>query len=118
MKSSNRTKSDKYFHLLPENLNCAQSVLKGFQPEFKVPNKEIEEFRAWGGGRAEGGMCGALYAAERLLHHIGKESVAEEFRQKAGGLLCTEIKDKQFSCAEYVRMADELVAKAINEKSV
>ena len=104
-------KSEDYFHSLPENLNCAQAILKGFQKEFDITDQEIEEYRAWGGGRAEGGMCGALFAAERLLRQIGKESVVEEFNKKAGGLLCSEIKEKQFTCTKYVRIADELVKK-------
>jgi hypothetical protein len=111
MEQCKRIKSDAYFHVLPEKLNCAQSVLKGFQKEFNIPDSEIEEYRAWGGGRAEGNMCGALFAAERLLRQIGKGSVVEEFRQKAGGVLCADIKEKQFTCTEYVRMADELVEK-------
>jgi hypothetical protein len=106
-----RKKSDAYFHTLPENLNCAQSVLKGFQEEFKISDQEIEEYRALGGGRAEGGICGAVFAAERLLLQAGKKSVIEDFRQQAGGLLCTEIKEKNFTCAQLVRMADELVEK-------
>ena len=108
-----RIKSDYYFHLLPENLNCAQSVLKGFQKEFNITETEIENFRAWGGGRAEGGICGAVFAADRILSQIGKESIAGDFRIKAGGFLCTELKDKGFSCSEYVLMADELLTKQI-----
>jgi len=104
-------KSEDYFHSLPENLNCAQAILKGFKKEFDITDQEIEEYRAWGGGRAEGGMCGALFAAERLLLQIGKKSVVEEFNKKAGGLLCSEIKEKQFTCTKYVRIADELVKK-------
>lgn len=110
-KDLNRLQSDHYFHTQPGNLNCAQSVLKGFQKEFSISDLEIEEYRAWGGGRADGGVCGALFAAERLLRQIGKESVTEEFRKLAGGDLCSELKEKQFTCAEYVRMADELVQK-------
>jgi len=109
----NRIKSHHYFHTFPDNLNCAQAVLKGFQKEFKISDKEIEEYRAWGGGRAEGGMCGALFAVERLLRQIGKESVIEEFRKKTGSVLCSDIKEKQFTCAEYVRIADELVENQI-----
>lgn len=105
----NRLNSFHYFHAQPDNLNCAQAILKGFQKEFGISDQEIEEYRAWGGGRAEGGMCGALFAAERLLRQIGKESVIEDFRQKTGSLLCSDIKEKQFTCAEYVRIADELV---------
>lgn len=106
-----RSSSESFFHVLPENLNCAQSVLKGFQKQMNISNDEIEEFRAWGGGRARGGVCGAVFAADRILRELGKNSIAEEFRLKAGGLLCEEIKEKQFSCAEYVRMADELLEK-------
>jgi len=106
-----RKNSELYFHAQPENLNCAQSVLKGFQKEFSISDLEIEEYRAWGGGRAEGGVCGALYSAERLLRQNGKESVTEKFRKLAGGILCSELKENQFTCAEYVRMADELVQK-------
>ncbi len=103
-----------YFHTLPDNLNCAQAILKGFQKEFGISDHEIEEYRAWGGGRAEGGMCGALFAAERLLRQIGKESVIEDFRKKTGSVLCSDIKEKQFTCAEYVRIADELVEKSLH----
>lgn len=113
MGKNNRIKSDVYFHLLPENLNCAQSVLKGFQNEFKISDQEIDDYRAWGGGRAEGGVCGAIFSAERLLRESGKASVLEAFRMKAGGLLCTELKDKNFTCAEYVRMADELIEETL-----
>jgi len=67
-----------------------------------------------GGGHAEGGICGALFAADRLLRKIGKESVIEEFRQKTGSVLCSDIKQKQFTCAEYVRIADELVRETFN----
>lgn len=104
-----RMKSDLYFHATVENLNCAQAILKGFQKEFSISDQEIEKFRAWGGGRAKDGVCGALFAAEQLLSRIGKQSVIEEFRKNAGGILCSDIKEKQFTCAEYVRMADELV---------
>ena len=110
-KQHSRKKSYHYFHVQPENLNCAQAVLKGFQKEFNISDQEIEEYRVWGGGRAEGGVCGALFAAERLLCQIGKDSVMEEFQRKADGVLCADIKEKQFTCAEYVRMADELVEK-------
>ena len=106
-----RIKSEEYFHVLPEKLNCSQAILKGFQKEFDITDQEIEEFRAWGGGRAEGGVCGALFAAEHLLRQIGKKSVVGEFYKKAGGVLCSDIKEKQFTCAEYVCIADELVQK-------
>lgn len=110
---TDRQNSNHYFHLPSENLNCAQAILKGFQQEFSISDQEIEEFRAWGGGRAKDGVCGALYAAEHLLSQIGKQSIVEEFRKNAGGVLCSDIKEKQFTCVEYVRMADELIVKSM-----
>ncbi|HLP06145.1 MAG TPA: C-GCAxxG-C-C family (seleno)protein [Paludibacter sp.] len=104
-----RQSSEKYFHALPHNLNCAQAILRGFQQEFNITDKEIETYRAWGGGRADGGLCGALFAAERLLAEVGKESVVEEFRNQTGSMLCSELKGEKYTCAELVRIADELV---------
>ncbi len=111
--ANKRINSDQYFHTLPENLNCAQAVLKGFQKEFQITDQEIEDYRAWGGGRAEGGMCGALYSAERLLRQAVKESAIEEFRQITGSILCSDIKEKKFTCLELVRIADELLEKKL-----
>jgi hypothetical protein len=108
-----RIKSEEFFHTLPENLNCAQAILKGFQKDFNISNGEIEEYRAWGGGRAEGGVCGALFSAERILRQAGKESIIEEFRKETGSILCSDIKAKKFTCLELVRMADELIDKKL-----
>jgi hypothetical protein len=107
-----RQKSQMYFHVLPENLNCAQAILKGFQKEFCIADNEIEEYRAWGGGRAKDGICGALFAADCLLGQIGKGSVSEEFKEKAGSVFCSEIKGNRLTCAACVQIADELVEKA------
>ena len=106
-----RKKSSPHFHTPPEKLNCAQAVLKGFQQEFSIADQEIEDYRAWGGGRAEGGMCGALFAAERLLRQAGKASVAAEFAGLAGDTGCVNIKKGKFPCVDCVRVADELVEK-------
>jgi hypothetical protein len=110
-----RKKSEEYFHVLPENLNCAQAVLKGFQNEFNISDAEIEEYRVWGGGRAKGGICGAVFSADRLLCQTGKESIAEEFRQRTGSILCSDIKEKKFTCLELVRLADELIEKRLKK---
>jgi len=102
-----------YFHKQPENLNCAQAILKGFQEQFNISDMEIDEYRAWGGGRAEGGVCGALFAAERLLNQVCEKSVSQEFRESAGNILCSDIKKTSVACVECVRIADELVQKSL-----
>lgn len=110
-----RIKSETFFHAKPENLNCAQSVLKGFQQELSIPQSRIDDFRAFGGGRARGGLCGALYAAETLLTERGKLSVLQQFRDKAGGIACREIKrDAKTPCMQCVSIADELLEQNLN----
>lgn len=108
--------SSVYFHRPPESLNCAQSIMKGFQQEFGVSQEEIEAFRAWGGGRAEGGLCGALFAAETLLARRGLASVSDGFKRRVGFKTCKEIKaNEACSCPDCVQIADELVSEALRE---
>jgi len=109
----NRKKSDLYFHVQPDNLNCAQAVLKGFQKEFDIKDQEIEEYRAWGGGRAKEGICGALFSANVLLNKIGKPGITEEFNAIVGKVHCTDIKKAKFACIDCVRIADDLIEKKI-----
>jgi len=110
-----RINSEFYFHSLPGNLNCAQAILKGFQQEFDITDQEIEEFRALGGGRAQDGLCGALYSAERLLSQAGRPGIREEFKSRVGETHCLAIKTTKFPCIDCVRIADELLDKRMNQ---
>jgi hypothetical protein len=110
-----RKPSHLYFHALPEKLNCAQALLKGFQIQMKISDTEIEEYRAWGGGRAKDGICGALFAAERLLLQANKASIVEAFKEQAGGVECVNLKNGKFSCEAYVQLVDSLVEKRLAE---
>jgi len=106
-----RIKSEQYFHVLPEKLNCAQAILKGFQQEFNISEQEIEEYRAFGGGRTPSGICGALFSAERLLSQAGKSGITTEFNALVGETHCLAIKTTKFPCIDCVRIADELLEK-------
>ena len=110
-----RINSEFYFHSLPGKLNCAQAILKGFQKEFGITAQEIEEFRAMGGGRAQDGICGALYSAERLLIQMGKPGITEEFKSRVGETHCLAIKTTKFPCIDCVRIADELLEKRMKQ---
>ena len=106
-----RKSSETYFHAAPEMYNCAQSVLKGFQTEFSISDEKVEEFRAFGGGRAENGICGALYAANFLMEKMGKPKLDDAFKEKVSYVKCRDIKgNKACSCPSCVRIADELVS--------
>lgn len=94
-----------------EKLNCAQSVLRGFQAQFQIGEERIAEAKAWGGGRAENGYCGALHAA-RLLGAADetKSRIHSRFVESAGSDRCREIRGlKRLSCKECVELAAQLL---------
>ncbi len=92
--------------------NCAQSVLRAFQREHGVTEDKIAQAQHLGGGRADGGRCGALHAACELVEHEAvRGSLRTAFAAKAGSELCREIrKSKTLSCEQCVELAAELVA--------
>ena len=52
----------------------------------------IDSYSAHGGGHAEDGLCGALYAAKTLINDPKKtERLNKEFLKKAGSVKCREI---------------------------
>jgi hypothetical protein len=88
-------------------LNCAQAVLKAFQPAFGTSDREIQAFKTAGDGRAPEGLCGALHAARHLLQD---PSLARElealFERKGGSTRCKEIrKAKKLPCGDCVALA-------------
>ncbi len=104
-------KKSAYEIFTTENLNCAQSVLKGHQEEFQVSDQMIADFKAFGGGRAEENMCGALYAATRLVEdEESRQHLISAFAEQTGSTKCREIrKAGKISCKECVRIASELL---------
>jgi hypothetical protein len=105
-----RIESEKYFHRKPDNFNCAQAVLKGFQNEFQITDETVADFQAFGSGRAEAGICGALYAANYLMQKSGQKNLNEQFMKRAIYEKCQDIKQyKSCSCEECVKIADELI---------
>jgi hypothetical protein len=115
-----KNQAENYFHCKDGNYNCAQAVLKAFQKEFNLSDDIINEYKKYGGGRADGNLCGALFAAMQLLHqHPEKaEFIKKEFAKIAGSTKCQEIlKSKSFACRECVKLAAELLEKAIEKHS-
>ena len=95
-----------------EHLNCAQSVLRAFQPEKGLSEDAIQQARQMGGGRAPNGCCGALHAACELAgNDAQRASLRAAFAAKAGSEKCREIrKSGTLSCEQCVSLAAELVA--------
>ena len=94
-----------------ERLNCAQSVLRAFQPHPKITDDDILHARHHGGGRAEEGLCGALYAALRLTDDaVACQRIRGEFVTKAGSDKCREIRRAaRIPCVECVQLAASML---------
>ena len=90
-----------------ERLNCAQSILRAFQTSRNISEEDIIRADQLGGGQAEGGQCGALYAALQLFDTDSiRLRLREAFIAKAGSDKCGDI---GISCVECVRLAASLV---------
>lgn len=105
---------------MPYNWNCAQSIHKAVQEYTGISDQEIElRYRSKGGGRAEGGLCGAIYAVRDLLGEDTAEAsrAVERFAFRAGGLTCAQLKGKcGRSCQELVALAEEILLTEENEE--
>ncbi|MDD3118879.1 MAG: C-GCAxxG-C-C family (seleno)protein [Victivallales bacterium] len=101
-----------------EKLNCAQSVLRGFQDCLSVADEQIAAAQKLGGGRAEGGRCGALYAARTLApNDAAREEISRRFVARAGSDQCREIRrQKHLSCSGCVELAATLLHAETAEK--
>ncbi len=98
------------FHRAPENLNCAQAVLAAYQAVSGRPVAAVDAYRVFGGGRAPGGECGALYAACQAAPESA-EALRAGFAARAGSTLCRPLKrELRFPCPECVGLAAELLA--------
>ncbi len=104
-----------YFHG-EEGYNCAQSVLKAFQQESGMSDETILAAKVAGGGRVEGGICGALIATQVILGE-GDDShrVTREFIKSTGSSLCSDLKKTECGCRGYVAKAAELATQPINK---
>lgn len=105
----------KYFHQGVENWNCAQAIHKSYQALTGKSDQDIElHYRPKGGGRAEGGICGTIYAARELLAPTDVKSLEEELIKEYGGLTCHELKRVyRVPCTDIVARVDSLIAERL-----
>ena len=84
--------------------SCAQTVYAAFAEN---PSSErLDYMKRMSGGRAEGGVCGALFATKTFVPAENAEELAKYFEACAGSQLCREIKTKfKTPCAECVKIA-------------
>lgn len=95
------------FTAVPKLHNCAQAIAAAADK-----SDLVAEFACAGGGRAEGGVCGALYAAMAAVSECDREALKRDFEAATGAVACRELKmAAKVSCVEAVRIAGKLVDK-------
>lgn len=90
------------FYHQEEHYNCAQSVVAAY-----ANSENIEEYLAYGGGRAPNNVCGALFAGMNLLGEADSSAIMEYFINKVGTVTCKEIKANKFPCIGCVKAVDD-----------
>jgi hypothetical protein len=98
-----------HFRRPPERLNCAQSVLYAYHRVSGETAIPLLDMKAVGGGRAPGGLCGALYAACTITPEKA-ESLKNRFAEKTGSVVCREMREaNQHPCEVCVSEAAQLL---------
>ena len=104
-----KEKALKLFTAVPKLHNCAQAVACGAERDDLK-----DELSKCGGGKAPGGLCGALYSALLLSPAEKHDKIKRDFAAKAGFLNCSEIKTiSKFPCADCVTLGAELLEKSV-----
>ena len=103
-------KASDFYHGV-EKYNCAQAVLRAFRDKYNLTCDFIELHKKSGSGRADGGLCGAIYAVHLLIKDKNKIDAAEKiFSEKAGSTRCKEIRNlKMLECAGCVDLAEKIL---------
>ncbi len=109
-------KASEFYHG-SEKYNCAQAILKTYQDKYNIPQEMIESYSKFGGGRVDGGICGALYAVRTILKD--KDMIANAdtlFSEKAGSIQCRNIRKlKKISCSDCVDLAANILSYISND---
>lgn len=94
----------------PERLNCAQSVLHAWREVTGDTSLALADLKPFGGGRAPGGLCGALHAACRIAPDRAA-ALQQHFAARLGSVYCRELRAaKVHPCETCVAQATELLA--------
>jgi hypothetical protein len=93
----------------PERLNCDQSVLHAWREVTADSSLALAQLKPFGGGRAPGGLCGALHAA-CLIAPERADALKRNFAAQLGSVSCRELRAaKVHPCETCVAQAAELL---------
>lgn len=104
-----------FFHATPNNYNCAQSIIKNYQDKIRISDEDIElKYRSKGGGRAEDGLCGAVYSAYQILDKDKGDRIKAKVETALGGYTCRKLKaELKVPCTKIVELVDVLIKSEI-----
>ena len=106
-------KASETFHHPDYKHNCAQAIAYKFKHLYADADA-VDHMKACGGGRAEGGICGALHAAILALPSQ-KEQITEKFREQNGNITCRELKQGgKVPCIQCIDSAERIITDAIS----
>ena len=89
--------------------SCAQTIWAAFAD---TDDATLAYMKEKSGGRAPDNMCGALFAAIKILPVEKRANALAEFEQKAGSCKCLEIKtNTRTPCEDCVKFAAEILMK-------
>jgi hypothetical protein len=99
----------KVFRQPPERLNCAQAVLYAWREVSGDTSIALTDLKPFGGGRAPGGLCGALHTA-CMVAPDQAEALKQNFAARLGSIYCKELRAaKVHPCETCVVQATELL---------
>lgn len=108
-------KASETFHHPVYKHNCAQAIAAKYQRLFADPDV-VAKMQANGGGRAEGGLCGALYAAMQAMPDKAEEIKTAFANQASGDVTCKALKQNgRVACTRCIDIADEVLASLLAE---
>lgn len=84
-----KEKALELFCAVPRLHNCAQAVAAAAGDPGAV-----EKFQNFGGGKAPGNLCGALYAAMEAAGDDARENIKTAFCRQLGGVSCADLKGR------------------------
>jgi hypothetical protein len=99
-----------------EGYNCAQAILKVFQHRLDISENQVKDYADYGGGRAEDGICGALYAIKQLANDDKLiQKIIEQFKEEVGTVYCDEILELgRLSCTGCICTASQIFARILD----
>ena len=92
--------------------NCAQSVAAAWHKKTAQNFTLTEEFSGYGHGKAPEGLCGALYATQRIVEDKHQaECIISKFMHISGGhVTCEAIRSAgKLPCSQCVEIAADLL---------